>query len=225
MFLFWIFMGGLTILMIYFFLKITQINLHAVDISVTQPLLNRREKIVLSFCSLWIVIGSWGLYWILDDWRQPMHVAVPQIEQQIEQLEKHLLLHPDDGDGFAVIAPIYLQMGRVEDSIYAYQQMLLLQGMSVKGLDGLGTALVSRDGGMVSDGAQAVFAKAAELDLQDYVSRIYLARGLIQEGKKQEAIHFLQNFLQTIPDSQGWKKEIEKAIFQLEQSKDSENVS
>lgn len=110
-------------------------------------------------------------------------------------LQQYLLLHPDDARAQEIIAPIYLRLGAVEDAIYAYKAALRWQEIKLANLNGLGEALVLSSGGVVTEVAQAIFMKAASLDSQDYISRLYIARALVQDGKISEARQYLADFI------------------------------
>ena len=46
----------------------------------------------------------------------------------IAKIEAHLVQHPDDGRGYEVLVPVYLQTGRVNDAVHAASAALRLLG-------------------------------------------------------------------------------------------------
>ncbi|WP_018701235.1 c-type cytochrome biogenesis protein CcmI [Amorphus coralli] len=106
----------------------------------------------------------------------------------IARVEDQLAKDPDDGRGWEVLAPIYLRMGRANDAVAAYRNALRLQGENAERLSGLGESIVQANGGVVTDEASAAFAKARDLDPGATRPRFFLAMGLSQEGKTDEAI-------------------------------------
>lgn len=106
----------------------------------------------------------------------------------IAKVEDQLAKDPDDGRGWEVLAPVYLRMGRATDAVAAYRNALRIQGESAERLSGLGESIVQASGGVVTDEASAAFAKARDLDPTATKPRFFLAMGLSQEGKTDEAI-------------------------------------
>jgi cytochrome c-type biogenesis protein CcmH len=106
----------------------------------------------------------------------------------IAKAENHLALNPNDGAGWDLLAPIYMRNGRVDDAVDAYDRAIRLLGPTAARLGGYAEALVTRSDGLVTTEAQTALKKALALDPNDPRSEFYLALGLKQEGKKDEAL-------------------------------------
>ena len=63
--------------------------------------------------------------------------------------------HPDEGEGWEVIAPVYLSWQRYADAADAYAQAIKLLGPSAKRLSGQGQALVLANNGVVTEDGPA----------------------------------------------------------------------
>src|SRR5690606_11432512 len=113
--------------------------------------------------------------------------ADSSIEELVARAEAHLAANPSDGRGWDVVAPIYLRMQRFSDSATAYRNAIRLDGNSAARQAGLGEAIANAAGGIVSTDAQAAFEAALKLDPSDAKANFYLAMGLAQEGRSEEA--------------------------------------
>jgi cytochrome c-type biogenesis protein CcmH len=118
-------------------------------------------------------------------------LAAPPDHQDIGDLvgrvEARLASHPDDGQGWAVIAPIYLQMGRYQDATHAFTEAERLLGPSADRAAGLGEALTLAAGGVVTDDAKAAFQEALKQRPGMPRARYWLARAAEQDGNAAAA--------------------------------------
>lgn len=106
----------------------------------------------------------------------------------VARVEDHLAKNPDDGRGWDVLGPVYLRLGRPSDASAAFTNAIRLEGESAERLSGLGEAIVQANGGVVTDDATAAFTAARALDPAAVNPRFFLALGLSQEGKTDEAL-------------------------------------
>ena len=70
-------------------------------------------------------------------------------------VEAHLIANPDDGKGWAVIAPVYMRLGRYDDAAHAYSEALRLLGEDAMRRAAYGEALFAAAGGVVTADARA----------------------------------------------------------------------
>ena len=61
----------------------------------------------------------------------------------IAKVEAHLAKHPEDGQGWEVIAPVYLRLGRGEEAATAYRNAIRLLGSTAARQTGLGEAILA----------------------------------------------------------------------------------
>ena len=131
------------------------------------------------------------------------------VEQQdvatlVARIEAHLAANPDDGKGWQVLAPVYRRLGRYDDAVKAYGEVVRLVGSTAETEADLGEAMVAASGGTVTPQARAVFERAAADDPKAARPRFYLALALGQEGKTDAAIAAWNALLADAPDNASW---------------------
>ena len=82
----------------------------------------------------------------------------------IGQVEAKLAGNPDDARGWAVLAPVYMRLGRFDDAAHAYGEQVRLKGEAPDLLADWGEALVASGDGTVSPDARAVLERALARD-------------------------------------------------------------
>lgn len=105
----------------------------------------------------------------------------------VRKVEAHLAAHPEDGQGFELLAPVYLRLGRVDDAVGAFAQSIRLLGSSAERQSALGEALVIRDEGLVGEDAARAFKAALEQDPTLPKARYFLGLAAEQDGRPAEA--------------------------------------
>jgi cytochrome c-type biogenesis protein CcmH len=138
------------------------------------------------------------------------------IAMLIARAERHLAQNPEDGRGWAVLGPIYLRTGRFEDSAAAFRKSIALLGPSPARLASLGEALFSASGGVVTEEARLAFQTARELDPNDPRPQFFLAVGLAQAGKQDEARAAFTAMIETAPADAPWVSAVESQIAALD---------
>ena len=81
-----------------------------------------------------------------------------------------------------MLAPIYLRMRRFAEAENAFRNAIRLEGATAARESGLGEAIASAAGGLVSSDAQAAFDRALKLEPGNPKASFYLATALAQEG-------------------------------------------
>lgn len=188
---------------------------------------NARWIIVLIL--LFIPAISWGLYAVTGTPDLPSQPLVDRKSNSaiqdknglelIAQAEAHLVKSPEDGRGWAILAPIYLRLGRVDDAINAYRKALQLLGDDADRLIGLGEALTVKANGQVTFEALALIEKAGKMEPADLRPPLMQVRALMQAGKRDEAIAVLQRLLDTAPENALWRADIVQTIVNLKAAK------
>ncbi len=136
--------------------------------------------------------------------RNPARLASSDIEAAVAGVEAHLIAKPDDGKGWAVIAPVYMRLERYDDAAHAYSEALRLLGEDGARRAGYGEALVAAAGGVVTDKAHEAFEKALADEPGLPQARFYLALGAEQDGKKDEAIREYEALIGQSPPGAHW---------------------
>ena len=136
--------------------------------------------------------------------REPAAHAASDIEAAVAGVEAHLIAKPDDGKGWAVLAPVYMRLERYEDAAHAYSEALRLLGEDPARRAAYGEALVAAAGGVVTDKAREAFAKALAEQPGQPQARFYLALAAEQDGKTAEAIQAYEALAADAPADAPW---------------------
>ncbi len=143
-----------------------------------------------------IPLISWGIYTRLGSPELPAQPLAERLAKPADQstpaeliarAEAHLTLNPDDGQGWEVLAPIYLRLGRPADAVTAYQNAIRLNGDSAARQLGPGEAIATAANGKITPEAEAAFRHALELDPKDMRPQFYIIDGWMQQGRLTEA--------------------------------------
>src|ERR1700734_240868 len=110
------------------------------------------------------------------------------IEAAVAAVEARLAAKPDDGKGWAVIAPVYMRLERYTDAAHAYTEALRILGEDPLRRAAYGEALVAAAGGVVTDEARQAFDRSLTDQPGQPQGRYSLALAAGQDGKKGEAI-------------------------------------
>lgn len=133
----------------------------------------------------------------------------------IAKAENHLAVNPNDGAGWDLLAPIYMRNGRIEEAVDAYDRAIRLLGPTPARLGGYAEALVVQSDGLVTTKAQEALQQALALDPNDPRSEFYLALGLKQEGKKDEALTAFSRLVATSPADAPWLPLVKQHVAEL----------
>ncbi|RWN66935.1 MAG: c-type cytochrome biogenesis protein CcmI [Mesorhizobium sp.] len=178
-------------------------------------------RLVATAAVLLVPLVSWGLYSQLgspDLPSQPLserlakNPADSSVDELVARAEAHLAANPSDGRGWDVLAPIYLRMQRFADAVTAYRNAIRLDGDSAARQAGLGEAIANAAGGIVSSDAQVAFEAALKLDPANPKASFYLAMGMAQEGRIEEATAGWQKMLAALPQDSAWRGAVEQAL-------------
>ena len=149
---------------------------------------------------------------LADARRESGNLAEAPIVELIAKAEEQLAQNPEDGRGWAILAPIYLRIGRFDDSATAFSKAIELQGSSLAFEAGHGEALVGKAGGIVTAEAQAAFERALALNPADVRSRYYMATAHVQDGRLEAAVAAWQALLSETEGTAAWRQSAESAL-------------
>jgi len=134
----------------------------------------------------------------------------------VAQVEQHLEAHPDDIQGWRVVAPAYHRLGRFDDAANAYAQILRLEGPSSELLSDYGEALMLANEGLVGADAQKAFDEALALDKTNPKALYYSGLGMRQEGKNDQAVAIWRKMLADAPADAPWRGTVAHQIAAIE---------
>ena len=138
------------------------------------------------------------------------------LEVLVARVEARLREHPEEGEGWEAIAPVYMAWRRYADAAEAYGQAVRLLGETPKRLVGQGQALVLANDGIVTEPARVALEKALALDPEQMQARILLIVAKEQDGKLDEAIADWKALLDKAPADAPWRKSVEQRLAEDE---------
>jgi cytochrome c-type biogenesis protein CcmH len=143
--------------------------------------------------------------------------TTPQIDiaAAVAAVEARLIAKPDDGKGWAVIAPVYMRLERYSDAAHAYSEALRLLGEDPLRRAAYGEALVAVAGGVVTDEARQAFDRALTEQPGQPQARFYLALATEQDGKKADAIRDYESLIADSPPDAPWRSVVNARLAAL----------
>ncbi|WP_305986395.1 c-type cytochrome biogenesis protein CcmI [Roseibium sp. MMSF_3544] len=183
-----------------------------------------RLKIAQVFALIALPLFSLGIYLALgspDEPDQPLFARLnaPAEEQSVDVLvarvEQHLAENPEDGQGWAVIAPVYMNRGQPQLSARAYANALRILGPRQDWLTELGEALTMANQGLVTADARQAFEQAVALEASAVKPRFFLAIALSQEGDAEAAIEAWESLLDGADENAPWVNVARQQLAQL----------
>ena len=126
------------------------------------------------------------------------------IDALVGQVEAHLAKSRNDGNGWEVIAPVYLRLGRFDDAVTARRKALALNGETATRDADLGEALVAAANGVVTDEAKHVFETAVRRDSHEAKARYFLGLADEQDGNRTGAATRWRAMLEEAPAGAPW---------------------
>ncbi|TNC16001.1 c-type cytochrome biogenesis protein CcmI [Methylobacterium terricola] len=193
--------------------------------AVGEPALRRRRAasaFALSTVPL-VALLVYGIYGSPDLPAQPQaerlahaRSAGNDLAAAVTQIEAHLAKAPEDGRGWAVLAPVYLRVGRVEDAIKAYENSLRILGDDATRLADYGEALVAAGDGVVSSKARDAFERALKQDPKAVKPQFYLARAAEQDGDRAQARSRYAAMEAAAPPEAPWLPLVRESLARLD---------
>jgi cytochrome c-type biogenesis protein CcmH len=136
--------------------------------------------------------------------RQAEPVDGQNLEALVARVESHLAQNPDDGQGWAVLAPVYLRAGRYGDAADAFANAIRTTGATADLETGLAEALTGDAGGIITADARAAFERALSLDPDAIRPRFFLALALGQDGRTADAEAAWRAIIDSASGNEAW---------------------
>ncbi len=184
-----------------------------------------RKRAVAIVALVLLPLLSGGLYLALGSPSlpgQPLSArANPQAAQPIEQLvaqvEAHLESNPQDGRGWEVLAPVYMQLRRYDAAARARRNAITYNGATAKRESDLGEALTASAQGIVTAEAKLAFERALALDDREAKARYFLGVAARQDGRTTEAAAMWRDLLASAPPGVSWAEFVRGELAEVEQ--------
>ena len=178
----------------------------AVAVAVLVPLLT---------LALYLVHGSPGQPSYPMAGRLELPLEEANVAELIAKVEKQLREHPEDGQGWDVIAPIYFKLGRFREAADAYAKAARLQGETVGRLAGFAESAVLAADGIVGEEARVAFEKILQLEPARPEPRFWLALAKEQDGKLAQALADYRALLGQAPSTAPWRETLEGRVAEI----------
>ncbi len=166
-----------------------------------------------------------GCYLVYGSPRLPDQPLVARLQEPandqnldvlVARVEARLRAHPEEGEGWDVIAPVYMGWRRYTDAAEAFRHSIRLLGESPKRLSGYGHALVLANNGVVTEDARKALERATALDPDLVEPRLLLAIAMEQDGQFAAAAEAWRALLAGAPADASWRKLVEERLAQDE---------
>jgi cytochrome c-type biogenesis protein CcmH len=131
------------------------------------------------------------------------------------RVEDHLAANPEDGQGWEVVAPVYMQLNRFDDAVRAYANVARILGPTAGREADLGEAIVAANGGVVTNEASDAFERAKTLDPKAIKPRFFLALALTQEKRQDEAAAAWRGLLADATSDAPWAAYVRQQLADL----------
>jgi len=183
---------------------------------------NRRAAAVIALA--FIPGFAFGLYWLVGaagapDMPLAARLAAPPAQTDVyaalARIEQHLSDEPDDARGWAIVAPVYMQLGRPGDAARAWQKVIQLRGVTAESASSFGEALVYAADGQVTPQARAAFEAALQDDEKDPRAQFFLGLAAEQAGEPARAIALWTRLLQGSPSDAPYAQAVRDRIAAL----------
>ena len=192
---------------------------------VSSPASGRRQRIAAAVALLALPVLAGGLYlWLgspqlasAQQERAPQ-AAQANVQGLISQVEGYLQRNPQDGRGWEIVAPVYMQLSRYSDAVRAWRNALQLLGESAERDANLGESLTAEANGVVTSEAKAAFVRAANLDHTLVTARYYLGLAAEQDGDRAKAAKIWRDLIAEAPAGAEWVPEVRKALARVDGS-------
>jgi cytochrome c-type biogenesis protein CcmH len=196
-------------------------------LAVSSPASGRRQRAAAAVALLALPVLAGGLYlWLgspqlasAQQERAPQAAqANESVQGLISQVETYLQRNPQDGRGWEIVAPVYMQLSRYSDAVRAWRNALQLLGENAERDANLGESLTAEANGVVTAEAKAAFVRAADLDNTLVTARYYLGLAAEQDSDRTKAAKIWRDLIAEAPAGAEWVPEVRNALARVDGS-------
>ncbi len=189
---------------------------------VGSPLWRRRLTAVAGL--MLVPIGAAALYLMVGSPQlpgEPLQARMRAIHNDksisslVAQVEQHLARNPNDVRGYAVLAPVYLQLGRFADAVRARRKVLELAGENAERQSDLGEAITAEANGIVTADAKKAFTRALALDSNEMKAKFFVGLAAEQDGDRHKAADVWHSMLKGAPANAPWVATVREALSRI----------
>ena len=137
------------------------------------------------------------------------------LDNMVAQVEAHLEKNPTDGRGWNVLAPVLARLGRYDDAVRAYRNVINYAGDSAERRSDLGEALALAAGGGVTADAKAEFERAVAQSADEPRANYFLGLAAEQDGRQADAAAIWRAMLAKAPADAPWRPLVQAALTRV----------
>ena len=141
--------------------------------------------------------------------------ANASLESLIAKVETHLAANPSDGRGWEVLAPVLFKIGRYDDAVRAYRNVITYSGESAARRADLGEAMTGASNGVVTAEAKTELERALALDAQEVKARYLTGLAAEQDGRRDDAANIWRAMLTDAPPDAPWRPLVQSALVRV----------
>ena len=141
--------------------------------------------------------------------------AKQPLDNLVAQVEAHLDKNPTDGRGWGVLAPVLVRLGRFDDAVRAYRNVITYGGDNSERRADLGEALMAAAGGVVTGEAKAEFERAVAINADEAKANYFLGVAAEQDGRSAAALSIWKAMLAKAPADAPWRPLVQAALSRV----------
>lgn len=166
--------------------------------------------------AIYLAIGSPALPGLPLEARRTAPLEKAPVTELIARVEERLRQHPDDGQGWDRIAPIYLAVERYGDAAESFKRAIKLLGESPERLAGLAQASLLANNGIVDETVRKIAGRLLVLDAKRFDARFWLVLAKEQDGDLAGAVTDYKAVMADAPQGAHWRAGLERRVAELE---------
>jgi cytochrome c-type biogenesis protein CcmH len=139
----------------------------------------------------------------------------PSMQDLLKVAETQLKKNPDDTKGWKAVAPVYVRLGRFDDAINAYQNVLRVEGRKPEFLLKLADVYIEKDQGQIGQLAMELIQETLSIDNENPIARFYTGIIALQKDEKDETMRIWQGMLDGAKGDEEWLPVVEGRISEL----------
>ena len=185
----------------------------------------RLRKIAAALALVLIPAVALGLYQKIGNPELPDMPLAARLQSQpvttdiavaVAKIEAHIDAHPDDGQAYEVVAPVYLRMGRFDDAVRARGLALKLLGPTPERYVRYAEALSYAADGLVSPEAEIQIDQALKLDPKFMEARYFQGLAAAQHDEREAARKIWSGMMAELPEGSKVKAAVAEKIAMLD---------
>jgi cytochrome c-type biogenesis protein CcmH len=140
---------------------------------------------------------------------EPVEARIARI---VGELQRRVSEHPDDLQGWRMLAIGLGGLGRPGEAVAAWRRVMQLSHDAPEFAAQLGESLVQEAGGAVTPEALAAFERAHAADARDFRARFYIGLARAQAGDPRAALQTWTDMVAAAPPDAAWVAAVEERI-------------